>query len=70
MTLLDLSEPLFQYICRLNRSARKGGNYEMTQVQVIIKDEACRSKSKSVPGENLRPMGQDRNSRSFSSWIS
>ena len=25
MTLLELCEPLFQYICRLNRSARKGG---------------------------------------------
>lgn len=25
MKLLDVCEPLFQYICRLNRSARKGG---------------------------------------------
>lgn len=25
MTLLELTEPLFQYICRLNRVARKGG---------------------------------------------
>jgi len=52
MTLLDLSEPLFQYICRLNRSARKGGNYEMTQVQADIKGMLAEGKSKSV-GENL-----------------
>ena len=32
MTLLELSEPLFQYICRVNRSARKGGNYDLAQV--------------------------------------
>jgi type VI protein secretion system component VasF len=25
MTLLELSEPIFQYVCRLNRAARKGG---------------------------------------------
>ena len=25
MTLLELTEPIFQYICRLNRAARKGG---------------------------------------------
>jgi type IV/VI secretion system ImpK/VasF family protein len=37
MALHDLCEPLFQYICRLNRSARKGGNYEISQVQAEIK---------------------------------
>jgi type IV/VI secretion system ImpK/VasF family protein len=36
-TLLDLCEPLFQYICRLNRSARKGGNYELAQVQSEVR---------------------------------
>src|SRR6266700_3240995 len=25
MTLLELTEPIFQYICRLNRAARKAG---------------------------------------------
>ena len=25
MTLLELTEPLFQYVCRLNRMARKSG---------------------------------------------
>jgi type IV/VI secretion system ImpK/VasF family protein len=29
MTLIELCEPLFQYICRLNRSARKGGSFDI-----------------------------------------
>jgi type VI protein secretion system component VasF len=52
MTLLELSEPLFQYMCRLNRSARKGGNYELGQVQSEIKGFLADAKAKSV-GENL-----------------
>jgi type VI secretion system protein ImpK len=52
MTLLELSEPLFQYLCRLNRSARKGGNYELGQVQSEIKGFLTEAKAKSV-GENL-----------------
>jgi len=52
MTLLELSEPLFQYMCRLNRSARKGGNYELAQVQSEIKGFLAEAKAKSV-GENL-----------------
>ena len=52
MTLLELSEPLFQYMCRLNRSARKGGNYELSQVQSEIKGFLSEAKAKSV-GENL-----------------
>lgn len=52
MTLLELCEPLFQYICRINRSARKGGNYELGQVQNDIKGFLTEAKAKSV-GENL-----------------
>jgi hypothetical protein len=52
MTLLELCEPLFQYMCRLNRSARKGGNYELGQVQAEIKALLADAKGKSV-GENL-----------------
>ena len=52
MTLLELSEPLFQYMCVLNRSARKGGNYELGQVQSEIKALLADAKGKSV-GENL-----------------
>src|SRR5690242_6782650 len=51
-SLLDLAEPLFQYICRINRSARKGGNYEITQVQTEIKSFLQEAKAKSV-GANL-----------------
>jgi type VI protein secretion system component VasF len=51
-SLLDLSEPLFQYICRLNRSARKGGNYDIAQVQSEIKSFLAESRARSV-GANL-----------------
>lgn len=37
MTLLELCEPLFQYVCRLNRSARMGRALEMDQVRNDIK---------------------------------
>ncbi|HVS70477.1 MAG TPA: DotU family type IV/VI secretion system protein [Phycisphaerae bacterium] len=37
LSLLDICEPLFQYICRLNRSARKGGNYDLAQVQSEVR---------------------------------
>src|SRR5438105_15724107 len=33
MTLLELCDPLFQYICRLNRGGRKGGHVEFTTVR-------------------------------------
>lgn len=36
MTLLELCEPLCQYVCRLNRSARKGGHSDHTQVMADI----------------------------------
>ncbi len=52
MTLLELSEPLFQYICRLNRSARKGGNYELNQVQSEIKGFLTEARAKAL-GANL-----------------
>ncbi len=37
MTLLELSEPLFQYICRLSRSARKGVRVEPNTVRNEVK---------------------------------
>ncbi len=37
MTLLELCEPLFQYVCRLNRLARSGCTLEMDQVRSEIK---------------------------------
>jgi len=36
MTLLELCEPLFLYICRLNRSARKGGAVQYDQVRAEV----------------------------------
>ncbi len=52
MTLLELSEPLFQYVCRVNRSARKGGNYELSLVQTEIKGFLGDAKNKAL-GANL-----------------
>jgi type VI protein secretion system component VasF len=52
MTLLELSEPLFQYVCRVNRSARKGGNYELSVVQTEIKGLLADAKNKAL-GANL-----------------
>lgn len=37
MTLLELCEPLFQYVCRLKRLARSGCSLEMDQVRNDIK---------------------------------
>ena len=37
MTLLELCEPFFQYLCRLNRSVRKGGTHDLGQVRTEIK---------------------------------
>lgn len=49
MTLLELSEPLFQYICRLSRSARKGVRVEpntvRTEVKAILGDMRSRAMS-------------------------
>ena len=37
MTLLELSEPLFQYMCRMSRSARKGVRVEPATVRNEVK---------------------------------
>jgi type VI secretion system protein ImpK len=52
MTLLDLSEPLFQYICRFNRSARKGGHHDLAQVRAEVKATFAemRTKANAQPG--------------------
>ena len=50
MTLLELCEPLFQYMCRLNRLARSGSALEMDQVRNDIKKifEAMRAESLNI----------------------
>jgi len=49
MTLLELSEPLFQYVCRLKRMGRSGHNAEIThirsEVKGILKDMETRASS-------------------------
>jgi type VI secretion system protein ImpK len=37
VTVLDICEPLFQYICRLNRSARKRGDHDYNTVRSEVK---------------------------------
>ncbi len=56
MTLLDLCEPLLQYICRLNRAGRKAGNYEYVVVRGEIKAlfEQMRSKALAEPKLNIQ----------------
>ena len=51
MTLLDLCEPLFLYVCRLNRSARKGGSHEYNRVRTEIDAifDQMRSRAASEP---------------------
>lgn len=53
MTLLELCEPLFQYVCRLNRSARKGGSYEPTRVRAEIDALFEETKAKAAADPNL-----------------
>ena len=51
MTLLELCEPLFQYVCRLSRSARMGCTIEMEQVRNDIKKilEEMRTNASTTP---------------------
>ena len=37
MNLLELTEPLFQYVCILNRAGRKGGNLDFETVRAKLK---------------------------------
>src|SRR5688572_2013569 len=52
MTLLELCEPLFQYVCRINRSARKGGNHNMAVVREEVRQvfNDMHQKSLATPG--------------------
>jgi len=52
MTLVELCEPLFQYICRLSRLARKGGHAGAEEVRAQIKAmlSEMRTKAGAVPG--------------------
>lgn len=53
MTLLELCEPLFQYICRLNRSTRKGIRVETATVRSEVKAILADMKAKAGADRNL-----------------
>lgn len=52
MTLLELCEPFFQYICRLNRSARKGVRFEAASVRSDLRTllAETRQRAGNAPG--------------------
>ncbi|MFZ4573066.1 MAG: DotU family type IV/VI secretion system protein [Phycisphaerales bacterium] len=52
MTLTEICEPLFQYICRLNRLGRKGGRTDQGLVKSEIKGifADMRSRAEATPG--------------------
>jgi type IV/VI secretion system ImpK/VasF family protein len=48
MTLLELCEPLFLYICRLNRSARKGRSLQIGHVREEVKEILASMKARAA----------------------
>lgn len=55
MNLLELCEPLFQYICILNRAGRKGGNVEYNTVRARLKSILEDLKAQSSTDPRLGP---------------
>lgn len=53
MNLLELCEPLFQYVCRLNRSARKGVRSEPSQVRTEVNQLFAEMRTKSGSERSL-----------------
>ena len=56
MTLLELCDPLFHYICRLNRCIRKGGVAEMISVRSEVL--ALLRRMRDIAAENAALLGQ------------
>lgn len=61
MTLVELCEPLFQYVCRLNRSARRGASVaqgtvraELHALMAQMKDKALQTPGLSEQYERVR----------------
>ncbi|MBS0197462.1 MAG: DotU family type IV/VI secretion system protein [Planctomycetes bacterium] len=52
MTLVEICEPIFQFVCRLNRLARKGGKQDFgtmrAEVKALMTD--VRAKAEATPG--------------------
>ena len=55
MKLTELCEPLFQYVCLLNRSARKGAAYDRDQVRSELEMMFADMASKAASDPALRP---------------
>ena len=55
MKLSELCEPLFQYVCLLNRSARKGAAYDRDQVRGELEMMFGDMASKAAADPQLRP---------------
>ena len=49
MTLLELTEPIFQYVCRLNRLARKSGGSASGETSFIAKSPGTPATTHTVP---------------------
>jgi len=54
MTLQELCEPFFQCVCRINRAARKGGGYDMSQIRADIRNLLGDMHTKSLATPGLR----------------
>ena len=55
MTLLELCEPLFQYVCRLNRAGRKKGNVDYAVARAEVKGLFNEMRAKATVDPRLKP---------------
>lgn len=53
MTLAEVCEPLFQYVCRINRSARKGVHPDMAQVRSEVKGVLAECRTRAGQNQQL-----------------
>jgi type VI secretion system protein ImpK len=60
MTLLELCEPLFLYVCRLSRSGRKGGRHDMERVHEEIEALLQDLRSKAATEASLAALYDDK----------
>lgn len=58
MNLLELCEPLFQYVCILNRAGRKGGNLDFNTVHTRVKGVLDDLRGKASLDPRLKPQYQ------------
>ena len=54
MTLLDICEPLFQYVCRINRAGRKKGNMDYAVARAEVKGLFDEIRSKAAGDARLK----------------